>query len=285
MRMIGECPSRETAQRFADYLLTLGIAGEVRDKADRGHVWVYNEDEVARAVAELAPFLREPDAPRYAVARQAEEIRRKAEPAAPAAAAPPVPALRPFGFRAPITTVLVVTSLLVSLLSDTGPSSAFRDYLFCDPALVAQGQIWRLFTPVFVHFSFLHILFNVLWMNHLGGTIESAKGPLFYAVLVIAIACGSNIAQALLKGPSFGGLSGVVYGLFGYIWMKSRFQPFEGLALDQFTVLMMLAWLVMGMFGAIGPVANWVHGVGLLIGIAFGGAPALVELLRRGRRV
>lgn len=286
MRLIGECPSQAAARRFVDYLLTLGIAGEVREKGEHGLVWVYNEDDVARAAAEYAAFVREPGAARYDVARQAEEIRRKAEPAAPVAPEEPTPpVLRPFKFGAPVTTLMIVMSLVVSLLSDTGPYSSFRDYLFCYPGLLAQGQVWRVFTPVFVHFGFLHILFNVLWINHLGGTIEGAKGSLFYAFLVLIIGCGSNIVQALVSGPTFGGLSGVVYGLFGYVWMKSRFQPFEGLALDQFTVLMMLAWLVIGMTGAVGPVANWVHGVGLLIGIAFGCTPALLERARRGRRI
>ena len=43
--------------------------------------------------------------------------------------------------------------------------------------------------------------------------------------LVLVIAALSNLGQYFVSGPNFCGISGVVYGLFGYIWMKGRFDP------------------------------------------------------------
>ena len=66
--------------------------------------------------------------------------------------------------------------------------------------------------------------------------------------------------------------------LFGYIWMKSKFDPTAGLYMDQRTVFLMLLWLVVCFTGWIGPVANGGHVGELIAGMIFGYAP---KLLRR----
>ena len=38
-------------------------------------------------------------------------------------------------------------------------------------------------------------------------------------------------------------MSGVVFGLFGYIWMKSRFEASSGYFMHPQTVVLMLLWL------------------------------------------
>src|SRR5205814_9740200 len=93
---------------------------------------------------------------------------------------------------------------------------------------IKNGQLWRLITPIFVHGGFLHLLFNMWWMRDLGFMIEQRKGSLRLALMVLLVAIPSNIAQYMTAGPWFGGMSGVVYGLFGYIWMKGKFSPHEG---------------------------------------------------------
>ena len=92
----------------------------------------------------------------------------------------------------------------------------------------------------------------------------------------------SNLAQALvpnnLGGSAFfAGLSGVVFGLLGYLWMKSRFDPASGLYINRGTVFMAVTFLGLGFAGAfnVGDVriANWAHGVGFATGILIGWAP------------
>jgi GlpG protein len=107
------------------------------------------------------------------------------------------------------------------------------------------------------------------WLFFLGRLIEARKGSLFLLAFVLVIAIPSNLAQFILSGPLFGGMSGVVYGLFGYIWMKGRFAPREGLALDPTTVVIMLVWLVLGYLGMMN-MANTVHTVGLIVGVTWG---------------
>ena len=99
--------------------------------------------------------------------------------------------------------------------------------------------------------------------------------------MVLAIAVASNLVQYWASGPAFGGMSGVVYGLFGYLWMKSRFDPWSGMHMDQQTVVILIAWFFLCMTGWVGPIANWAHGVGLVVGMAIGYAPTAWKDLKR----
>jgi GlpG protein len=89
--------------------------------------------------------------------------------------------------------------------------------------------------------------------------------------LVWITGIGSNLVQFHYGDTYvFGGMSGVVYGLLGYVWMKARFDPNSGFLLHQQTVLIMIAWFFLCAFGVIPNVANWAHGAGLAIGIVWG---------------
>ena len=73
-----------------------------------------------------------------------------------------------------------------------------------------------------------------------------------------------------MKGPFFGGLSGVVYCLLGFIWMNKKFDEKATFALPRHDVLMMIGWFFFCFTGAFGPIANTAHGVGLAVGMGFG---------------
>jgi len=131
--------------------------------------------------------------------------------------------------------------------------------------------VWRLATPMLVHFSVVHILFNMLWMWDLGRLIELLKGSAFLLVFVLLTGIASNVAQYAITGnPLFGGMSGVVYALLGYVWMQGRHNPRFGFVLHKSTVIMMLGWYVLCWTGLAGPIANWAHTAGLVLGVAWG---------------
>jgi GlpG protein len=156
-----------------------------------------------------------------------------------------------------------------------------------------SGQVWRLVTPIFIHFGLMHLAFNMLMLLSLGGQVESSRGPWRYLLLVLLFAIASNLGQYYLgrpilangniilrSSPLFGGMSGVLYGLFGYMWMKARFEPRLGLAMPNETVVILVGWFFLCLVGVIPNVANAAHGVGLLLGLLIGCAPTFWRWLR-----
>ncbi|MEH6617777.1 MAG: rhomboid family intramembrane serine protease [Porticoccus sp.] len=142
---------------------------------------------------------------------------------------------------------------------------------------MANGEYWRLVTPIFLHFGVFHIAFNGLWLWELGRRIESLTGSVQMIAIVLLMAIASNLGQYLWSGPSlFGGMSGVVYGLLGYIWVRHKVSPKPVLAIPKGLLGFMLFWLFLGMSGLIdlvmsGSIANAAHAIGLVTGMLLGG--------------
>jgi membrane associated rhomboid family serine protease len=111
----------------------------------------------------------------------------------------------------------------------------------------------------------------MMWLWDLGKLVEMRRGALFLAAFVVVDGVASNLTQYLVTGsPYFGGMSGVVYGMLGFVWMQGRHNRHFGYELTKPTVIMMLAWFVLCWTGLLGPIANWAHTAGLLIGTIWG---------------
>jgi GlpG protein len=298
MRTIGTIEDGDRAQRFGDYLLTRGIRNLVEEGRDGWIVWVRDEDKLDDARGELDSFLLDPDDARYAGSSgDAESIRREGRKAEArrrkniitprdewiARTASLLSGRRKMGRLA---LLLIIASIAATIVTNRGAIGPITNALLIDPVTpqglplyagrfhaILGGQLWRLVTPIFLHFGFMHIIFNMLWLRHFGSMIEGAKGTLRFAVLVVVSAVLSNVAQYLWSGPFGGGMSGVLYSLFGYAWLKSRFAPGEGLFMDRRTVSIMIFWLFFCMTGWVGPIGNVAHGSGLLIGMAWAWVP------------
>jgi GlpG protein len=290
MRLIGHLASESTARTFGDYLFVQGIENHLEHENDSGWaVWISDEDKLERASSLLAAFRTNPAAPEYkAKAKSAAELRaelEKGETAYRKRVRGRGQLFRPltaYGFGL-LTFALIVLSVAVFILTKSGDEPQRLGFSITNYSVsgdmvtwyrglpeIRHGQIWRLITPIFIHFGILHIFLNMLWLRDLGSMIEGRQSTWHLAALVLVIAALSNLAQYLVHGPTFGGMSGVVYGLFGYIWIRGKRDPASGLFLHPTTVMMMLIWLVVCFTGLAGPIANVVHAVGLILGVAWG---------------
>jgi GlpG protein len=288
MRMIGHLADEPSARLFGDFLYAQGIESQAEREPDKGWaIWIPDEDQLAKAGGFLSEFRQNPQDPKYRVAgNEAEKLRTEAEAGKDAYRK----RLRnrrhlfrpmtPYGFG-PLTFALIVISAAVFLRSHYGEDNQpIMDLFITDYTQgsanhllpeIRSGQVWRLITPIFIHFGILHILFNMLWLRDLGSMIEGRQSSLHLLALVLVIAVCSNTAQYLVEHtPVFGGMSGVVYGLLGYVWIRGKFDPGSGLYLHPSTVVMMLIWFVACLTGMVGLIANTAHAVGLGMGILWG---------------
>jgi GlpG protein len=147
----------------------------------------------------------------------------------------------------------------------------------------ARAEYWRLLSPMFIHFSLLHIVFNLLWFWELGRRIESDLGSAELVLIMLATSLCANVMQYVMTGPSlFGGMSGVVFGLLGFTLVWSRMLPARSIAMPDAVYIFMFVFLALGFFGVIdllqlGSMANGAHLGGLLAGLLLGSAFALLE--------
>ena len=192
--------------------------------------------------------------------------------------------IRESGYRlGPVTVGLIAACVAVALYSSLGTSERNLLPLFISltPASgpygilpeVRAGEVWRLLTPMFIHLGVIHIVFNMIWLKDIGSAIEHRDGSKQFVAMVVITALCSNVGQYFWNGPAFGGMSGVVYGLFGYVAVRSSLAPRSGYYMPGQTVLIMLAWFVACLLGVIPHVtnvANAAHGYGLLVGVVWG---------------
>ena len=138
----------------------------------------------------------------------------------------------------PVTMVVVGLCILVFLaMMVFGQENVIGPLLISEyirPALpeIRDGEFWRLLTPALIHFGLFHIVFNMLWTWELGRLIEWRQGPVMIGFTILLTAAVSNVAQYVVSGPLFGGMSGVVYGLFGYVWIQGLTNPGFGVSMN-----------------------------------------------------
>ncbi|MCW8995926.1 MAG: rhomboid family intramembrane serine protease GlpG [Psychromonas sp.] len=175
-----------------------------------------------------------------------------------------------------IFAVCVLIYVLTSLGLLTPMQSVFA---FFREQPFDYSQSWRFVTPAFLHFSILHITFNLLWWWELAGIIEKHHGKLRLILLFLFAAITSNLAQYYLVGPYFGGLSGVVYGLVGYCWLFGILNKNSKVNLPNAYFLFLIGWLMLGFINILPVnVANYAHLAGLLAGLLLAGVSSKLNI-------
>ena len=181
----------------------------------------------------------------------------------------------------PATLALVFVSVAIYLLTILGfreqliPPLLISEYIRPTLPEIFSGQIWRLFSPMFLHFSIFHIVFNMLWTLEFGRVIEMRQGASSLILVSLIISVASNLAQYFVSGPVFGGMSGVIYGLFGYIWIQSLLSPGFGIRLNPVIVKLLFGWFLLCWSGILEKffgiaIANTAHTAGLISGLILG---------------
>lgn len=173
-----------------------------------------------------------------------------------------------------VTWTVLVLAVALTLWTNFGDNRArLLDFLFL-PAAMGEGEIWRVWTPAFLHFSLwgspvFHILFNGLWWFLFAGLVESTFGRLALVLFFLVSAAVSNLAAWAAYGPLFGGLSGVVYALTGFVWLWGFKRRDYRLAMPHTLMAFFVAFMLAGWLGLVGGMADYAHIAGLGAGLLF----------------
>jgi GlpG protein len=289
MRLLTTVSDESQAKVLGDALYADGVATTLKETRDGSFaVWVHDEERMEQARSFLDRF--DPSSSRVAdMAKRARTRRRQEAKADEQLRARTEKIRRQIEAKqsmrtGPVTMGLIAICVAVFFLTGMGKDMSVVRYFtfvplvqsgnrlaFGDVSAIWQGQPWRLFTPMFLHFGFMHILFNMWWLKDLGTAIERVFSSRYLLTFVLLTAAFSHVLEYAVSGPTnFGGMSGVVYALFAFIWIRGRLDPSFPYRMPQQLATFMLIWLGLGFTGWVGPIANWVHTGGLVAGAAWG---------------
>jgi len=270
MLMITSFTNPRVAQAFVDYMATQGVVLTIQQHTQTD-VWLADESQAERVNAELSRFLENPADPRYLAASWTTghmdsglHYQR-------------FPFFATVRERAgPFTLLLMAACILVFIIMNVVGDQPVMIALAWPYGPAVQYDVWRYFTHALMHFSVLHILFNLLWWWYLGGAVEKRLGSGKLIVITLISALLSGYVQHKFSGPWFGGLSGVVYALMGYAWLRGERDPESGIYMQRGLITFALIWLIAGWFDLFGmSIANGAHVTGLAVGLAMAFADTL----------
>ncbi|MEJ6400534.1 rhomboid family intramembrane serine protease [Nicoliella sp. Es01] len=85
--------------------------------------------------------------------------------------------------------------------------------------LIQAGQWWRLITPLFIHLSITHILFNGIAFYYMGIQLESLFGHSRFLLIFFISGIVGNLASFAFNDDLSAGASTAIFGLFGAFMM------------------------------------------------------------------
>ncbi|MBA3457931.1 MAG: rhomboid family intramembrane serine protease [Deltaproteobacteria bacterium] len=172
----------------------------------------------------------------------------------------------------PVVSGLAAMAAFVTMFSISGRSID----PFVMSSLAFESEPWRLVTCALPHGGVFHLIFNVYWLWVFGTQLEETLGSVSTFAIVIVLAAGSAAAEyGLLVGGI--GLSGIVYGLFGFVLVMSRLDRRFRDGIDARVTVLFAIW---GVFCVITTVldvwrvANIAHGTGFVFGVLIAGVLA-----------
>jgi GlpG protein len=312
MRLLGTVQGQSKAQSFSAYLLTQKIEANVDQALgtpDSWEIWIRDEDALAKAKSEFERFQQDPNNAIYADAvRQANEILRDKQ-AKQKEAVRNIHTSRTMNSASsqvrripPATLTLTILCIVIGFLTNFGirdpraqmANSITDELMFVSmvdytngnenpAASIMKGEIWRIVTPMFLHGNLFHLALNIIMLVQLGKITERLVGTGRFTLMILVIAIASGLLQGLVPESPFGveaiggspffvGISGVVFGIFGLLWILSTLKPEIGFMMHPMNVVILLLWLCIGFIwrSPSFPIANLCHLGGLLAGMFFG---------------
>lgn len=189
-----------------------------------------------------------------------------------------LPVMKPRRLFVPqVTYLLIGLNVLIFLVMTLAGGSTHIQILLDFGAMyrpfIAQGEYWRLITPLFLHIGVMHILFNMYALLILGGIAEQIYGPTRYFYLYLICGVGGTLASAEFSKAVSAGASGAIFGLAGIALVvgyrhRERISASFKKVVGQGIIPFVLFNLGYGLFNK--GIDNYAHVGGLLSGALLG---------------
>jgi len=266
-------PSELNLQQLSEYLWSINVAHRISEQAHQQIIWVGSDAEIEQ-VQIAYQLYQQGQLPSQPAVRQTASRHQVSSVGLAWSRLRAVPVISLFI----LISMLVTASLGTQLGDDVFGLLRMGTLAF----MLESGQWWRSVTPIFLHFGFMHLAFNMVLLWVFGRQLELREGRFTLLVLLLLFAVVPNVAQYLAAGIRFGGMSGLVYAVLGYCWLLNRLSPQPVFAFPPALMGLMVVWLLIGfsdlltMFG-FPSMANVAHLGGLLIGLAAAGVMSLIR--------
>lgn len=138
--------------------------------------------------------------------------------------------------KAPCTAALIVVNVVVFIFLSFGGMTEDAYYMLQNGAmylpLLQQGEYYRMFISIFLHFGFSHLVNNMLMLGVMGWQLELVIGRIKFLIIYFAAGLGGNVLSALaeLRTGDYAvsaGASGAIFGIIGallYIAVRNHGQ-------------------------------------------------------------
>jgi rhomboid protease GluP len=180
---------------------------------------------------------------------------------------------KPFVTYILLGSIVIVFLLMTVAGGSTDPRVLIKYGANFGP-LILSGQTWRLFTSMFLHIGFLHLVFNSYALFILGVEMERIYGPDRFLTIYMLAGLFGSLASFALRGPDVfsAGASGAIFGVIG---MNLAYFTIHRETFGQFGRQRMLNTLVIIginlVYGfSVSGIDNYAHIGGLIAGLVLG---------------
>lgn len=258
MELLGQLHNERACKAFTDYLSVHQIDCKVEILGKTLSIYVAEED-LEQADEFFQEFVSNPNQEKYLQAswQLNEPVSGKTQS---------LGLSKIWHANGPFTKLITLLCVGIYCLSVMG----YFEAIFTSLSFSTQlDQFYRLFTPAIMHLSAIHLAFNMSWWWYLGGKIENHLSLYLLVAITVITGVASNVTQALVVDSNFAGLSGVNYGLAGFVWLYGKMNNDSNVNLPNNIFGFLMVWMILG-FADILPIgmANWAHLFGLLTGLA-----------------
>lgn len=167
-----------------------------------------------------------------------------------------------------VIAVNIIVFAVMSIFGNTLDAQYMAEHGAMYPPYVAEnGQYWRLFTSMFMHFGLMHILNNMVMLGAVGRIVEIAMGHVRFLIAYIAAGiCGGALSYAVMLHNNdyavSAGASGAIFGMVGaLVWIVIVNRGFYEEISRQQVIFMVILMIYYGV--STSDVDNWDHLGGL----------------------